>query len=435
MICLDVVACALANLASTSSELVINIEAPKNAAMSNSCDLTYELRRLALAWFDGAGPNTYPPEWLERALFAAAPDMPPDLSPETTEPAPYRWLRLASALDFVGDLDGARELLDRLEAAVSAHLAGTDAGELLALLCARRGRLARQRGEVDAAVDWYQRGLARANGARHRDAWGACVQGLATCAQFRGDSVTAERLSRLVAVNHAVVPRYARVAAMLTLAVIYRKKGRIAAALRCAWHAHDLVDERDERRGMALVELSHLALSRGEFVAAQRGCSVILSFARTIRVRRPARSVVLLAALQKWRSSDRSIAVRDELLQHAQLLVDEAKNAPEQWERLHASFDALDAYLAISEHQMAHRLISDLRGEVDLLRLRNESAGWAEHRLAEAQRNSCTHDSVTVATPAHFPAEARAVTEALARLAGLEPLSQHRTQVADAFTE
>ncbi len=121
--------------------------------------------------------------------------MPPDVAPAMSSLAPYRWLRVASAPDFAGELDGARDVLDRLESKVPPQLPAPDAAEFLALVCARRGRLARQRGEIDAAVDWSQRGLARADGARHLDAWGACIQGLAACAQFRVAS-TGRRIRR-----------------------------------------------------------------------------------------------------------------------------------------------------------------------------------------------------------------------------------------------
>jgi tetratricopeptide (TPR) repeat protein len=415
---------------------VTHICAKDRSSNPSDADRPEDLRRLALAWLDGVGPAAPPPAWLEEALFALVPAMPPDVAPTMSSLAPYRWLRIASALDFVGAVDGARDVLDRLESEVPPQLPAPDAAEFLALVCARRGRLARQRGEIDAAVDWYQRGLARADGARHRDAWGACIQGLAACAQFRDDSVTAERFSRLVAMNHAVVPTYALVAALLTLAVMNRKRGRTEAALRYAWHAHDLVDERDERRGMALVELSHLALLRGQLGAAQRGFNVVLSFARTMRVRRPALSGLLRAALEAWRLADNRSETRNDVLHHVEALLVEAQNANEQWERLHARFDALEAYFFLGEQHQANRLIGELRIDVDVLQSRNESVGWAANRLLDVQRVDQLRDSLAAGTMARSDASAStAVSVALARLACLEPVIGMPTQTVNALVE
>jgi tetratricopeptide (TPR) repeat protein len=392
------------------------------AALRATSDTAPELRRLVLAWFDGVGPSAPPPTWLEESVFARVPSMPPDVSDAMSSLSRYRWLRLASAFDFSGDLDGARALLDRLETTVPVQRATPDVSEFLALLSARRGRLARQMGAVDAAVDWYQRGLARAGGVRDRDAWGACVQGLAACAQFRGDLATAERLSRLVARNHAVVPIYARVAAMLTLAVIHRKRGRIDAALRCAWQAHDLVEERDERRGMALVELSNLALSRGQLGAAQRGFGVVLSFARTMRVRRPALSGLLGVAVAGWRDAgEHRTAARQDVLLRVEALLTEACDIPEPWERLHARFDALDAYHRLGVHDHAERLIGALQSDVEGLQFDSASVEWARHRLRDAERRVRVPDSCTTAllSQAAGPASA-AVAAGFARLSTLQ---------------
>lgn len=101
-------------------------------------------------------------------------------------------------------------LLDRIECGARGVEPATDARELLALVCARRGRLARQLGDVDAAAEWYRIGLARTDGALNRDAWSCCMLGLASCAQYREDLRTAETLARLVTLNYAVIPEYAR---------------------------------------------------------------------------------------------------------------------------------------------------------------------------------------------------------------------------------
>lgn len=353
---------------------------------------TSPLRTLALAACDGSDLTTPPPAWLEADALALAPAMPPDLSPARLAVPCFRWLYLASALDFAGDIDGARQLLDRLEARGAIGLPRALATELHALICARRGRLARQIGELDAAIDWYQEGLARSDGARDGDAWGACVQGLANAARARGDMHTAERLARLVTMQGEQVPHYARVAAWITRAVLHRQQGRLEAAARCAWIAHDLVEERDERRGQALVELSRLALAWGQAGAARRGCEVVLGFAQTLRVRRPARAGLLAAVLIEWRRAPSDPLGRAQVEQVADALLADVADTSDPWERLHAQLDALAAFrsLALSDHALGAQaprargvaLQHDIAHELASRAQRGEPLGWAEQRLA-----------------------------------------------------
>lgn len=381
------------------------------------------LRALALAACDASDLTTPPPTWLEEDVLALAPAMPPDLSPARLEVPLFRWLRVASALDFAGDLDGARQLLDRLETRGPDQLEHTDATALRAIICARRGRLARQIGELDAAVDWYQDGLALSGGARTDDAWGACVQGLANAAQARGDVHTAERLTRLVTLQGIRVPHYARVAAWITRTVLHRQQGRLEAATRCAWIAHDLVEEHDERRGQALVELSRLALARGQAGAARRGCEVVLGFARTLRVRRPARSALLAAVLVEWRRATAHPPACAQVEQAAEALLAEVVDTTDRWERLHAQLDALEALRALAQHASSssarsirprcRALQHDIALTLTARAQRGEPLVWAEQRLAAlTQRTRAT----TALAPAVGGDEA---AHAFARLAAL----------------
>jgi tetratricopeptide (TPR) repeat protein len=393
---------------------------------------TSPLRSLALAACDASDLRTPPPAWLEADALALAPAMPPDLSPRLLAVPLFRWLHLASALDFAGDLRGARLLLDRLEARGPGSLPPALAAELLALICARRGRLARQVGELDAAVDWYQEGLARSDGARDGDAWGACLQGLANAAQARGDVHTAERLARLVTMQHDRVPPYARVAAWLTRAVLHRQQGRLALATRCAWQAHDLVEERDERRGMALIEVSQLARAVGQLGAARRGFEVVLGFAQSLRVRRPARSGLLAVALAHWHAASTDAAAHATVVRMAEALLAEVAHAPDPWQRLHGQLDALAAYVALSQRPSPHgaraRARVDARQQAIALDLAaRERDGlrlpWAEQRLA-ALLQSAAPDAArtTPATGGGVALDARA----FARLAALPIASRSR---------
>lgn len=377
-------------------------------------DVVSSIRPIALAACDASGLTTPPPVWLEKEVQELAPAMPPDLSLRLLAVPFFRWLRVASAMDFSGDLRGARLLLDRLETAGPTRLPPEFARELSAIVCARRGRLARQIGEVEAAVDWYQEGLARSEGRRDQDAWGSCVQGLANAAQARGDARTGERLARLVTLQRGVVPSYARVAAWLTRAVIHRQQGRLELATRCAWQAHDLVDEWDERRAMALVELSRLAFSRGQTVAARRGFEVVLGFAQTLRVRRPARSGLLAMAFAHWRAAPTDSEARVCVRQAADALLADVARALDPWQRLHAQLDALEAYLALAHRRETHGVRSrrtreerartdaleeSVAGQLATLARRGGSWRWAEERLAALvrKRGCCATRSAAAA--------------------------------------
>jgi hypothetical protein len=376
------------------------------------------LRRLALAWFDATGFDAALPDWLRTAVLAVVPAVPPDLSVSAADRSPYQWLQIASCLDFAGDVDGARMLLDRIERSPAATDRSHAAHELVALICARRGRLARQLGHVEAASDWYRLGLARTDGARHLDAWSSCVQGLANCAQYLDDLQTAERLSRLVNLNHAVVPAYARVNALITLSVIHRKRGRVVAALRTAWQVHDLVPERDERRGTALVQIAQLALERGEPGAALRGFDVVLSFARTCRVRRPAQSGALAATLALWRAAPDASSRRATQTRMAALLA-EVDRSDQPWERAHAHLDTIDALQEIGLTPQAERVAAAFEAELCALADRGTRLEWAERRLHTGRVAPETPNDGTCHTISRERMHCDAVMHTLSRLATL----------------
>ncbi len=259
------------------------------------------LHGLTLAWFDATGLDIAPPDWLQHEVLAFVPDMPADLAPDRLAHPAYQWLRLASAFDFAEHAHGARHLTCLTEP--------TRANCWRSSLNAAGDSRANAENSTRPATG-FLRGLAYADDARHRAALGACVQGLANLAQARGDSDTAERLAQLILVHGAIVPRYAHVAALLTLAVLHRQQQRFASATRYAWQAYGLVEGYDERRAMALVELAHLALARVKLGAAERGFAVVLSFARSVRVRRPARSGALATALAHWRTNEGHASAR-----------------------------------------------------------------------------------------------------------------------------
>ncbi len=224
----------------------------------------HPLRQPSLAWFDSEGLDGSPPQWLLTECLASVPEMPEDLAPDLIEREAYRWLRIASALDYSGDLDGARQLLDRIERDAQSAPARPDERELMGLVHARRGRLARQLGELDAAEEWYRLGLAIAVDDWPAEAWSACSLGLAHCAQQLGNEQLTLWLCRRVVAHRSAAPEHARLTALITICVVYRARGQLAAASRAAWGAYELSGLHDERRAMALVEISRIALAQGQ---------------------------------------------------------------------------------------------------------------------------------------------------------------------------
>jgi hypothetical protein len=171
---------------------------------------------------------------------------------------------------------------------------------------------------------------------------------------------------------------------------------------------------------MALVELAYLALTRGETGAAQRGFSVVLSFAQTLRVRRPARSGALAVALASWRATPRDWLAREMVTTCIEALLTEVHIAAQPWESLHANLDALAAWQTL---QVPER-VAALHGAVVALlaeyAARGRPLAWAEQRLSTLMAES--GDAPVVASPVERTEPQAFDTAALARLASLDVL-------------
>lgn len=212
--------------------------------------------------------------------------------------------------------------------------------------------------------------------------------------------------------------------ALIILAVLHRKAGRIEAALRRAWQVHDLVGERDERRGMALVEIGYLALERGQSGAALRGFEVVLSFARTTRVLRPAHSGVLAASLALWRA----FAVNAGHVEHrVAALLSSVSDGHDPWNLLHAQLDAIAAFQALGDLVQADHWIADLERKLEARRSQHAPLAWAEIRLASCRESrlgaACVDGSIMKSASSSSPptaTETPALSMLIARLASLE---------------
>ncbi len=185
-------------------------------------------------------------------------------------------------------------------------------------------------------------------------------------AQFQHDWYSSERIARLVCINSTVVPAHSRVNALITLSLLHQKQLRWDSALSTAWHVHDLVPERDERRGTALVQHSNLALERGESGAAQRGFEVVRSVARCTRVRRPALSGALGEALAQWRAAPDPVTYRA-VHTRVDALRAEIQGSTQPWERVNGRLDVLHALQAIGEVELAKQEFVSLDSELAAL--------------------------------------------------------------------
>jgi hypothetical protein len=227
-------------------------------------------------------------------------------------------------------------------------------------------------------------------------------------------------LARLRSINYTVVPEYSRVNALITLSVLHRKQQRWHAALRTAWQVHDLVPERDERRGTALIQLSNLALERGESGAAQRGFDVVLSFAQSTRVRRPALSGALRAALVKWRAGPDPLTQRAVQTRINELRA-EVHGSTQPWECIDGRLDVVHALQAIGEAELAKQEFVSLELELAALARDGSRMEWAEQRLellrVERTRSVKSFLDKGVCACTHSVAE----TQAFHRLRSLAP--------------
>jgi len=202
----------------------------------------------------------------------------------------YQWLAVAAAAESQSLFNESWDLLDALEDCVRASSA-YDAHlrlRILALISARRGRVARVAGRHDDAEAWYAQAmrLARRSPSDQRWADGMphALLGLAALASNRGNYPDARRLVQRVLVRSEVVHDCYLVPAHLIMQVICRKLGLMDEALRSVWQAHDLLTPPDARLPEVLNALGEVATEMNAPVPAVRARLVVLASAAAPRL-------------------------------------------------------------------------------------------------------------------------------------------------------
>lgn len=202
----------------------------------------------------------------------------------------YQWLAVAAAAESQGLFDESWDLLDALEDRVRESPAYDEPERLrvVALISARRGRVARVAGRHDDAEVWYAQAirLARRGPASQRWADGMphALLGLAALASNRGNYPEARRLVLRVLAKASVVHDSYLVPAHLIMQVICRKLGRLEEALHSAWQAHDLLTPPDARLPEVLNALGEVATEMNAPVPAVRARLAVLASAAAPRL-------------------------------------------------------------------------------------------------------------------------------------------------------
>lgn len=232
---------------------------------------------------------------LARALLCGAtrlPALPPDIvsvvNPawDTLPPQWYsvghtdhaaRWIDLAALVEADGQWDAAWDLLAAMTETLSADF-GAERRNLLAFLCARRGRVARMAGRLETAEACYAQALAEAD--RHTEGYWADVYpaawlGRSVLAVERGNYPEAKRCAQAAIRPHVPTAHHAQAYQMLAL--IARKAGDVSGALHALWRAHDCRDGHPVHQAAILVSLAEVAAEAGEPCAAIRAWVAILT--------------------------------------------------------------------------------------------------------------------------------------------------------------
>ncbi len=394
---------------------------------------------LAVAWLRGCDRIDPPPAWVGDRIGEAIHRMPAQRSTAfATHPADA-WLVFASFADYIGAFDIAWAMLGEIErllshAAAAAPLPGEPehaAVNLLAITLARRGRISRQRGDVEDAVEWYKSGLRRLRNTPPADGWAQCMAGLIACAQARGNFPEVIRRCHAILRKEPPLPEPEQCSAHHALALCHRRSGKLDLALRHAWAAFDLVREQpDDRRLQCLIGVAEITLQLGHAVAARNGFRVMLAQPLPERIRIPAHVGLLAAETLLWQRTPEadSAVVRT----HIETLLAETDTCLQPYERIKALLAALDAAITIGWHDRARSL--DVRAGAELGSAAERGTMFNEYtfqhdalrrRLAELERAA---DPPMPRAPRHDVAGTRVparTRHAVRRLAELRAFVEH----------
>lgn len=357
---------------------------------------------LALSWLQSCAELSAPPDWLNRTLSHEMRRMPMQRSAHFAAHAGDAWLCLASVADYTGEFELSWNMLGEIERLLTS---GTPQSpeldepryatvNLRAITHARRGRIARQRGDVDDAVEWYREGLRLLRNTPRSDGWAQCTLGHATCAQARGNFPETSRRCLAVLRAEPAAPATERCSAHHTLALCYRRRGKLDVALQHAWAAFDLAYEADDRRSQCLMGVTEITLELGAAKASRNGFQVLLSQPQPERIRIPATIGLLAAETLLWtRAPQGDIAP---VLNAIDALVLESRSCVQPYERIKAQLGAFEAAITAGLRERADALDRQLADELRLAQQSGTAFHEFGHRHRELRAQLASSDARTL---------------------------------------
>lgn len=269
-----------------AAEWLASDEAGALAAVDSA--LTGQLA-LAAAHLEHQSIIELPADTLLVLLGEAAKDVPPQWTVlAANEPFTF-WLQAATLAEHRGAWRLSLLMLAEIERVLREQSVNDPSTvERIALCWARRGRIARTMGELEHAVDCYDRARRAVRRAPLQDAYPQAVLGLAAAALNRGNAPRAVRLLLpLVRAGTTLADLY-RIPAHQLMAVVRRRQRRYVDAMLHVWAAFDLLNASDFRREQLIGTMADIALDAGDADAAARGFEAVLQSSAVALVRVPA---------------------------------------------------------------------------------------------------------------------------------------------------
>lgn len=236
-----------------------------------------------------------PPEGALRSLGSALDALPPQFAHLAESTALAQWLNIAALAEHEGAPRLAQLILDEVVRLVAKPCAASDGQqvnrstrEAMGICWARRGRLARLRGDLVDACNCYDEARSLVRHLPVRDAEPLGTIGLALVALGRGNFPEASRLMSALLRRNGTLAGMFKVQAHQILAFTHRRRGKLQAAMQHALAAFDLLDRSDFRRHELTVVMSEIAVELDDLDAARNGFRAVIGSDVKSRIRVPA---------------------------------------------------------------------------------------------------------------------------------------------------
>ncbi len=240
------------------------------------------------------------------ALEPGIRELPPQLAFVADNSALGQWLNVATLAEHDGAPRLAQLIVDALMRLLQARPRQNpttpqqiDIDEAIGICWARRGRLARIRGELDDAATCYLEARQMVRKLPRRDARSMADIGLSLVAIGRGNFPEAASRAQLLLRQRDKAADIFQVHAHQILALTKRRSGHLIEAMNHAWQAFDFASGNDSRRLEIVGSMSDIAIELGDLEAAVHGFNIVLQADVRPRVQVPSLAGALRACARR----------------------------------------------------------------------------------------------------------------------------------------